>query len=135
MGSKKIVLHFPKELIDKPVISNMVKRYNLEFNILKASITPREEGVLVLELVGEENNLNQALKYLEELKIGIQALSSDIIRDEAKCVHCGVCVVICPTGALSKNEETQEVIFNSEKCIACGLCVKACLYKAMQTKF
>ena len=48
MMSQKVVLHFPPDLIDQPIISNTVKRYNLAFNILKASIDPEEAGLLVL---------------------------------------------------------------------------------------
>ena len=38
--SKRIVLHFPKRLVDRPIVSRLVKDYNLDFNILKALITP-----------------------------------------------------------------------------------------------
>lgn len=135
MVSKRIVLHFPQDLIDKPVISNMVRQFDLEFNILKASITPEKEGLLVLELTGSPKNLEGALKYLDDLNIHRQDLSRDIIRDDDKCTHCGACVVVCPTEALYKDPETEEVKFESDKCIACELCVKACMYRAMQVKF
>ncbi|WAC09086.1 MAG: hypothetical protein OS130_04570 [Thermodesulfobacteriota bacterium] len=32
-----------------------MKQYNLDFNILKAQITPEEAGLLVLELKGDDN--------------------------------------------------------------------------------
>ncbi|MEE9366326.1 MAG: NIL domain-containing protein, partial [Dehalococcoidales bacterium] len=50
--SKRVVLHFPRRLVEQPVVYRLVKDYNLEFNILRASITaePEEEGLLVLEL-------------------------------------------------------------------------------------
>ncbi len=135
MISRKVVLHFPQHLIDKPIISNMVKKFDLEFNILKAFITPNEEGLLVLELIGKRQELEEALGYLRELDVKIQALSRDVVRDENLCVHCGACTVICPTGALYMDGETHEVIFSSEKCIACELCVKECPYKAMKVSF
>lgn len=135
MISKKVVLHFPPELIDKPIISNMVKRFNLEFNILKAFVTPREEGLLVLELTGTKKALQDALEYLKELNVKIQALSRDIIRDEDLCTDCGACTVICPTGALYMDKNTYKIVFSSEKCIACELCVKECPYKAMKVSF
>ena len=46
MISKRIVLHFPQALVSQPIISRMVKEHDLEFNILKANVTPREEGLL-----------------------------------------------------------------------------------------
>ena len=40
--SKKVVLHFPKRMVDRPIVSKLVREYNLDFNILKASITQQE---------------------------------------------------------------------------------------------
>ncbi len=135
MVSKRIVLTFPHSLLDKPVVYKLVKDYNLTFNILQARVTPEEEGLLVLELSGKKDNYNRGIKYLTDLGVKIQPLSKDVIRDEDKCTHCGACVVICPTGALSLNKSTMKVDFDSSKCIACELCVKACPPRAMVVKF
>jgi ferredoxin len=134
MISRKVVLHFPSELVDQPIISNVVKKYNLEFNILKASIAPPEGGLLVLELQGEKKKVQDALDYLKELKIEIQNLSRDIRRKEDACVHCGVCVAICPSDALVVKQGTSQVEFIADKCVACELCVKACPYEAMEVR-
>ena len=100
MVSRRVVLHFPHKLVDKPVICKLVKDFNLQFNILKAYVTPREEGLLVLELSGEESDYEQGVKYLKETGVRVQPLSQDIIRNEKRCTDCGVCVPICPTQAL-----------------------------------
>ena len=134
MISRRVVLHFPSELIDQPIISNTVKRYNLEFNILKASIAPPEGGLLVLELQGGKKDVGEALAYLKELNIKIDNLSRDITRRDDACVHCGVCVAICPSDALVLNTTNGEVDFLPEKCVACELCVKACPYAAMEVR-
>ncbi len=135
MVSNRIVLTFPHSLLDKPVVYKLVKDYNLSFNILQARVTPEEEGLLVLELTGEKEDYDKGIKYLTDLGVRIQPLSKDIIRDEERCTHCGACVVICPTGALSLDKTTMKVDFNSEKCIACELCVKPCPPRAMVVKF
>ena len=64
--AKKIVLHFPHSLVDKPIIYHLVKDYDLEFNVLKASVTPEEEGLLVLELSGEHERYDEAIRFLSE---------------------------------------------------------------------
>ena len=136
MTSKKIVLHFPKEKIDQPIISKLVKEYDLEFNILKAKITPEEEGILVLELSGEEKNYNAGIKYLKDLGLKIQPLEKDITRDEKKCTHCSACVVHCPTNALYiKDRKTMEVEFDKSKCILCDACIPVCPVHAMEIKY
>ena len=133
--SKKLVLRFPRHLVDKPIVSHLVKDYNLEFNILKASVTPKEEGLLVMELSGEQQNFDKGTRYLTREGVKIQPLSRDIARNEARCTHCGACVVICPTGALAIDPSTRRVNFYDDKCIACELCVLPCPPRAMEVRF
>jgi len=133
--SKRIVLHFPHKLVDRPIVCKLVKDYNLEFNILKAYVTQKEEGLLVLGLTGEDRDYEQGIKYLTEVGVKIQPLEQDIIRNERRCTDCGVCTPICPTAALAVEPLTRKVHFYDNKCIACELCVKACPVKAMEVHF
>jgi len=135
MISKRIVLHFPHRLADKPMVCKLVKDYDLEFNILKAYITPEEGGLLVLELSGEDKNYKRSIQYLTEVGVKVQPLSQDIIRNDTRCSHCGVCVPICPSGAFVVEPLTREVHFYDTKCIACGICIKACPIRAMEVRF
>ena len=135
MVSKKIVLHFPKRLGDQPIVYKLVKEYNLEFNILKAYITPQEEGLMVMELRGLKQDYDLGIAYLEGRGVKIQPLSQDVVRNEAKCTDCGVCVTICPTGALVVDALTRKVNFYDDKCIACEACVKICPPRAMEVHF
>jgi ferredoxin len=135
MTSKKIVLHFPHRLVNQSIVYKLVKDYDLQFNILKAYVTPQEEGLMILELTGEENNFNKGIEYLTSSGVKIQPLSQDVIRNETKCTDCGVCVPICPTGALIVDPITRKVNFYDNKCIACELCVKSCPARAMEVRF
>ncbi|HIE43347.1 MAG TPA: 4Fe-4S dicluster domain-containing protein [Candidatus Omnitrophica bacterium] len=135
MISKRIVLKFPHRLVDQPIVCKLIKEYNLEFNILKAYVTPQEEGLLVLELKGGNEDYNRGIDYLNRIGVIVQPLSQDIIRNNAKCTHCGACVTVCPTGALAIDPITRKVHFYDNKCIACELCVPACPLKAMEVHF
>jgi L-aspartate semialdehyde sulfurtransferase ferredoxin len=135
MDSRRIVLKFPHKLVDQPIVYRLVKDFDLEFNILKASVTPREEGLMVLELKGDDVNLEKALKYIKSIGVSVQPLSKDIKRNDAKCTHCGACVPICPTGALVTDPSNRKVLFYDTKCIACELCIKACPPRAMELHF
>jgi len=135
MTSKRIVLHFPHRLVDQPIVYKLVKDFDLSFNILKASVTPQEEGLMVLELSGSEENFDKGVMYLQSCGVKIQPLSQDVVRNEAKCTDCGVCVPICPTLALTIDSATRKVSFDDAKCIACELCVKICPTRAMEVHF
>ncbi|MBN1693586.1 MAG: 4Fe-4S binding protein [Dehalococcoidales bacterium] len=132
---KKIVLRFPKRMVDRPIVYRLVKDYDLEFNILKASITPEQEGLLVLELKGNQQEYDKGIEFLLKAGVQIQSLSQDVTRNEERCTHCGACVTICPTGAFKVDPKTRKVIFEDEKCIACGLCIPACPPRAMEVHF
>ena len=133
--SKKIVLHFPSRLVDQPIIYRLIKEYDLRFNILKASVIPDEEGLLVLELSGEQENYDSGIKYLTKTGVNIQSLSQNVLRNEDRCTHCGACITICPTSAFELDRASRQVVFTNEKCIACGLCIKACPPRAMELHF
>jgi len=133
--SKRIVLRFPKRLVERPIIYQLIKSYDLEFNILKASVTPDKEGLMVLEITGDRQNYDQGIAYLTETGVEMQALSQDVTRNEDKCTSCGACLAICPTDAFEVDPVTREVTFISEHCVACGECLKACPPHAMELHF
>lgn len=135
MVSRKVVLHFPHESVDKPVVSRLVRDYRMDVNILKASIDPNEVGLMVVELTGEPEDFDAGLAYLEETGITIQPLSQDIRRNDERCSSCGACVSICPTDALSVDRSTMEVLFTDDLCVACELCVKVCPLHAMEIHY
>ena len=133
--SKRVVLHFPKRVVERPIVCRLVKDYNLEFNILKAFFTPEEEGLMVLEISGEQSDYDKGIRYLAETGVRIQALSQDVTRNEERCTHCGACITICPPGAFELDPVTRWVNFDNEKCVACELCIKACPPRAMELHF
>jgi L-aspartate semialdehyde sulfurtransferase ferredoxin len=135
MYSKTLSLRFPKKIVDEPIVVNLVRNFDLTFNILKATIYPRKEGLMVLELSGHKKNYQEGIRYLKSLGIKVEHIGQDIRRDEEKCLQCGACTAVCPTNALYIKRPEMTVIFDMEKCSACELCVAACPAKAMEVKF
>ncbi|MBU4118020.1 MAG: 4Fe-4S binding protein [Proteobacteria bacterium] len=132
MNTRIYVLKFPKEVIDQPIICNLVKKYDLEFNILRATILLQQEGVMVLEFIGHKANVKKGIAYLNDMGVTVKSLAGNIRRDDEKCYQCGACTGVCPTGALSLHRPDMAVLFEEEKCTACGLCVSVCPARAME---
>lgn len=132
MYSRMLVLQFPKTEVEKPIVCFLATDFNLTFNILKATILPRKEGIMVLELSGTRKDFNRGIRYLKDRGVHIQPVGQDINRNKYKCTHCGACTAVCPTGALFIKRPEMSVVFNHNKCSVCGLCVPACPPRAME---
>ncbi len=132
MYTRIYFLRYPKETSGDPVIYHLVRQYDVEFNILKADIRPQRDGIMILELKGNRENVRQALGYLKGLGVRVERLATRVRRDDAKCFQCGACTGICPVGALHIRRPEMEVLFDPEKCTGCGLCVTGCPVRAME---
>ena len=132
MFTRIYILRFPKDIVDQPIICQLVKQFDVEFNILKATILPQHEGVMILELRGHRENIKKGLSYLKGLDVKAESVATSIHRDDQRCFQCGACTGICPTGALSLKRPEMAVLFDAEKCSGCGLCVSVCPVKAME---
>lgn len=129
---KILRLSFPPESSGQPVMSHLVRLYDLTFSILAGQITPRKEGSLTVALEGSEENWKEAKKYLASQDIRVEPAAQHISRDEDSCMHCGLCTALCPQGALVNDLASRSVSFFPEKCTACGMCTKICPVNAMQ---
>lgn len=132
---KRIIIRFKRKTIDKPIVYRLVKDYDLIFNILRASVFPGADSMMVLEIEGADENFRKGIEYLKGMNLDIEPIEQDINRDESRCVHCGVCTSVCAPEAMYINREDMKVAFDYEKCVACELCVKVCPVKAMNVSF
>jgi Pyruvate/2-oxoacid:ferredoxin oxidoreductase delta subunit len=127
---RKVVLDFPRDLLNKPIVWNLSKRYDLSFNILRANVDDGR-GYLVLELEGSSSDYESGLAFLSDLGVSSQPLAERVSLDKTKCTECGACTGICPTRSFKQDSESMEVVFDRTQCIACGVCVKSCPARAI----
>ena len=54
-----------------------------------------------------------------------------------RCTGCGLCVYVCPTGAITTHEQDKGYVrrFNLAACVYCGLCEAACPTSAIRLTF
>ncbi|MEK6537423.1 MAG: NIL domain-containing protein [Actinomycetota bacterium] len=75
MKTQRLELTFPEKLIKKPVIYELIRENNVIPNIRRANVD-EDFGWMVLELSGEDEDLEQAFKHLQDLGVEIEFLDS-----------------------------------------------------------
>ncbi len=132
---KKWVLHFPATNSDKPIAYHLVKDFNLVINILQATAQEETDSFLILEVIGRKKDIEHSLEFLRQQDIEVEDMEKGITLNFNKCIHCGLCVGLCPTEALTIDHLTWEVCFNKSECVVCDLCLKYCPVKAIEMEF
>lgn len=131
MKTIKLSMYFPVGQITMPLTYNLVKRFDLQINILHADIGLTKTGKLIVDITGTEWNIEAGLKYIQDQGIRYKLFTKSIIWQEDDCVHCGACTAVCPSGALQMDKQDWSLTFDKEKCMVCELCVKACPLNVM----
>lgn len=126
MKSKRFVLTFPPDSTGEPITYNLIRKFNVMVNIVKADISPGKVGHLVMELTGATKMIRESMDYITQLNVVCVPIDKKITYDEDNCIHCGACTSVCFAGALTMKHSDGELSFNPEKCVVCELCVKSC---------
>jgi L-aspartate semialdehyde sulfurtransferase ferredoxin len=124
----KAWLKFSPSIVNKTVISDLIKNFDVTFNILKADITPKG-GKMLIEISGSE--AEEGIEYMEKEGIQLNPIKKVVKKDEEKCMDCGECISLCPVEAI-KMEEDWTVELDNQKCIGCGFCTTSCPTKAIK---
>ena len=90
--------------------------------ISQPSMIPKEELTTLKE---QAHLLEKQLKDIQRRISQVQAGKGGGIAqiDARKCTGCGICVEICPAGAIVLNDIA---IVDKKKCVGCGACVDNC---------
>lgn len=75
----RVKLTFPQELIKEPVLFRMAKKYDVMPNIRRARVTDTF-GEMILELEGEEKNLEEGINSLRQQGVVVELIEGDVIE-------------------------------------------------------
>ncbi len=101
-----------------------------------------ENGEFLLTEPVEKLSLTESLKpmvmkepeeieFYEEKKIKIlKNKYLYLYKDENSCIHCGVCISICPENVFYRDEKWN-IHINHENCTGCGVCEDICPVEAI----
>jgi len=110
-----------KEINDYSRVINEILKHEISFNILKFSLG--SNGVSLLIDVPEDK-IKSITESLKKNDVIVNQKGRIIINEEL-CIDCGACVSLCPTDALSMDEDFK-LQYSEEKCISCLLCIDSC---------
>ncbi len=128
-----MLLIFSKDVMYNPVIYKLAADFRIIFNVLEAKIFPRQEGRLILQLIGTEEQINEGVSYLIDEGVKVEVLAEKIKKDENVCVHCGACLAVCRSDAIYYDKASAKIMFSAEHCVACGQCELVCPVGAVRT--
>ena len=116
-----------------PITYILAKDFNVAANIIRAQVAPNQMGKLVLELLGDIDELEAALEWMRLQNINVFLDSREILINENSCVDCGLCTGVCPTEALTLQPNTFRLNFVRSHCIVCEQCIPTCPVQAIST--
>ena len=65
MYSRRVKLVYQPNIVGEPIIYNLIKKFDIEINIIQAKISPVEEGKLVMDMKAEEiNYLEKGINFI-----------------------------------------------------------------------
>ncbi|MEJ2682805.1 MAG: NIL domain-containing protein [Candidatus Sulfobium sp.] len=76
---KRVKLTFPQHLIKEPVVFMMAKQFNVMPNIRRARVT-ETVGEMILELEGDDKDLDKGIDWLRGKGIQVEAVEGDIVQ-------------------------------------------------------
>lgn len=77
-SGKLVKLVFVGDLTEQPILSRLIKQYQVEVNIVQGNIAQTQNGAygtLYLQIEGDESAINQAIHYLHELDVQTEVIS------------------------------------------------------------
>jgi hypothetical protein len=79
MIKRRLHVTFPEALVDRPMLYEVVKGYDVVPSIRRANVEAHE-GWVILEIAGEADQVDGAVAYLEGLGCTVNSMEGDILE-------------------------------------------------------
>ena len=79
MAKKMVHLIFSQKLIKEPLTFRMAKKFDVMPNIRRANVT-ETVGEIILELEGEQENIDKGIKFLTASGVKVEPIVGDIVE-------------------------------------------------------
>ncbi len=79
MSSLRLFVSFPEELVDRPLVYEIIKKFDVVPNIRRANVEGHS-GWLILEVNGDQSQLDGAIEYFEGLGCTVNRMEGDVLE-------------------------------------------------------
>lgn len=79
MIKRHVIFTFPEELIKEPIIYNFGQQFKVITNIRRADVS-ENKGWVVLEIEGEEDNIEQGIAWVTSRGVRVDPVIGDIVE-------------------------------------------------------
>ena len=79
MARKQVMFTFPDELVREPIIYNLGLQFKVVTNIRRADVS-ENKGWVVLELEGEEKDIEQGIAWVTSKGVRVDPVIGDIVE-------------------------------------------------------
>lgn len=76
---KRVYLTYPKEQVKEPLLYHVGQRFKVVTNIRQASVSDKV-GLVALEMEGEPEEIEKAIKFFIEKGVKVEPIELDIIE-------------------------------------------------------
>jgi len=77
--TERYYLSYPRDLIKQPLLYQLVKKFDLVFNIRGASVS-EEMGLVAVEFEGSSEQIDRALSWLRQTGVIVEPIEKNVIE-------------------------------------------------------
>ena len=79
MAKVRLFVSFPEQLVDRPLIYEVVKKFDVVPNIRRANVEDHS-GWVILEMNGDTAQLDASVAYLEKVGCTVNRMEGDVLE-------------------------------------------------------
>jgi ABC-type methionine transport system ATPase subunit len=79
VSSIRLFVSFPEELVDRPMIYEIIKKFDVVPSIRRANVE-EHSGWVILEVNGDQDQLDGAIAYFEGLGCTVNRMEGDVLE-------------------------------------------------------
>jgi L-aspartate semialdehyde sulfurtransferase ferredoxin len=79
MAKVRLFVSFPEQLVDRPLIYEVIKKFDVVPSIRRANVEDHS-GWIILEMNGDSSQLDASVAYLEEVGCTVNRMEGDVLE-------------------------------------------------------